>query len=108
MKKKWKAKKNCIICDGKGYFTNPLDFTYRCDCYKETEGYEKMKKEYGKSIKLNINELVTLRDCVSEDILVREEQIKTGFTVENIDRPIINERKELKEKLNKAITKAEA
>lgn len=56
-------------------------------------------------MKLSIDEIVTLRDCVSEDIVEREKQIKSGFTTEQIDRPIIENRKVLREKINKYILK---
>ena len=59
-------------------------------------------------MKLNIDEIVTLRDCVSEDIQERERQITSGFTTEEIDRPIINNRKELKNRLNKHILRVQA
>ncbi|CAK0755112.1 hypothetical protein CCP1ISM_50031 [Azospirillaceae bacterium] len=46
MKKlKYKAKKNCILCNGTGYFVSAMDFTYRCDCYKETKVYKNRNKE---------------------------------------------------------------
>lgn len=47
-------------------------------------------------MKLTHSEIVTLRDCLSEDITEREKQIKSGFTTENIDRPIIEYRQALK------------
>lgn len=59
-------------------------------------------------MKLTHSEVVTLRDCVSEDIITREAQIKSGFTTEAIDRPIIESRQLLKNKLNKAILKYNA
>jgi hypothetical protein len=56
-------------------------------------------------MKLNINELVILRDSLADDINERENQIKSGFTTEYIDRPLIEKRKILKERLNKSILK---
>jgi len=45
MKLKYKAIKNCIVCNGKGYFTSAMDFVYRCDCFKRTKLYKNRKKE---------------------------------------------------------------
>ncbi len=44
MKIKYKALRSCVSCNGKGYFTNPFDFTYRCDCYKKTKAYKNRKR----------------------------------------------------------------
>lgn len=45
MKRKWAAIKSCPTCDGTGYFTNPFDVTYRCECYKKTKKYKNRRQD---------------------------------------------------------------
>jgi hypothetical protein len=45
MKIKYKPIKNCLICEGTGYFTSAMDFTIRCDCYKSTLAYKNRNKK---------------------------------------------------------------
>ncbi len=42
-----KAKRNCELCLGTGYWTSCMDVTYRCDCTK--------KKKKIKYVKINLN-----------------------------------------------------
>ena len=46
MKYKWKAKKDCTVCAGKGYFYTAMDFYQRCDCYKQTKAYKNRPRKY--------------------------------------------------------------
>jgi len=56
-------------------------------------------------MKFDLRDLVDMRDCVTEDIVEREKQIKSGFTKEEYDRPIINNRLTLQSKIQKMINK---
>jgi len=60
MDHKWKAKRDCKCCDGRGFFYNPFDQLYRCDCYKQTKAYKDRNKEFC----VCGNDISTMKGCI--------------------------------------------